>query len=489
MQRSEIRESTKAELLEKVRRHDYGKYLLKASLTRIRGFTSEDITFDFPITALIGPNGSGKSAVLGAAGCAYKMIKPSMFFPKSAVGDESMSGWRVEYELIDKPLNHRQAIRRTSNFRQAKWVRGDVLDREVLFFGIERTVPAGEKSRYRALMRSTYIHSPPLNPLGESVASQVEHILGKSVADYRVTKYGVDDTFLTGRSGENSYSEFHFGAGESSIIRMISRIEQAPDNSLILIEEIENGLHPIATKRMVEYLIDVAKRKSIQTIFTTHSDYALSTLPSEAVWACIDGRLRQGKLSVEALRAVSGRVDKRLAIFVEDEFAKAWVDAILRENLGADYDQVEVHAVHGDGNAVATHRGHTSNPAITFKSLCVIDGDSHQDEDEKLGIIRLPGNQPELAIFEGIRAHLNENLAILTVSCQRAPEAQELVSRSIEEIARTNRDPHLIFNQIGMKIGFVPEAIVRGAFLAIWVRANPVFCRKLAEHVRNSIEI
>src|SRR2546426_399601 len=66
----------------------------------------------------------------------------------------------------------------------------------------------------------------------------------------------------------------------------------------------------------------------------------------------------QGKLSVEALRAVSGRVDKELAVFVEDEFAKTWVDTILRETLGADYDQVEVHAVHGDGNAVVTHRGH-----------------------------------------------------------------------------------------------------------------------------------
>lgn len=134
----------------------------------------------------------------------------------------------------------------------------------------------------------------------------------------------------------NQFSEFHFGAGESSIIRMITKIEQAPQNSLILIEEIENGLHPVATRRMVEYLIDVAERKSIQSVFTTHSDYALAPLPNEAIWASIAGTLRQGKLSVEALRAVAGRVDKKLTVFVEDEFAKAWVDTILREKLGAD---------------------------------------------------------------------------------------------------------------------------------------------------------
>lgn len=485
---SEIRDSTKTELLEKVRRHDYGKYLLKASIEKIRGFTGEDIVFEFPVTALIGPNGSGKSAVLGAAGCAYKPVKPGMFFPKSTVGDESMSGWRVEYELIDKNLSSRQTIKRTSNFRQAKWVRGDVVDREVLFFGIERTVPAGEKTRYKQLMRSTYVHRPPLEPLDSSVARQVEHILGKSVADYRATQYGHDDKFLVGRAGASQYSEFHFGAGESSIIRMVTRIEKAPQNSLILIEEIENGLHPVATQRMVEYLIDVASRKSIQTIFTTHSDYALSPLPNEAIWASIDGKLRQGKLSVETLRAVAGRVDKKLAIFVEDVFAKAWVDAILREKLGADYDQIEVHAVQGDGNAVATHRSHMNNPAVRFKSLCVIDGDSQQIEDRDSGVIKLPGTQPELTVFESIKNRLDQDLAVLTVSCQRAPEAQDLVNKVLEEVASTNRDPHLLFNQIGIKIGFIPEAIIRGAFLALWVRSNTEFCADLASKAKLLIE-
>lgn len=488
MSLSEIREFTKAQLLGKVRRHDYGRYLYKASIVKTRGFVGEDITFDFPVTALIGPNGSGKSSVLGVAGCAYKPIKPGMFFPKSTVGDESMSGWRIEYDLIDKALNPRQLVKRSSNFRQAKWVRGNVADRNVLFFGIERTVPAGEKTRYKRLMRSTYVHRLPLESLDPTVATQVEHSLGRSVADYRVTRFGTDDKFLVGRLGANQFSEFHFGAGESSIIRMVTTIEQAQENSLILIEEIENGLHPVATRRMVEYLIDVASRKSIQAIFTTHSEYALAPLPSEAIWASISGKLRQGKLSVEALRAVSGRVDKKLAVFVEDEFAKTWVDTILRERLGADYDQVEVHAVHGDGNAVATHRGHAANPAVTFKSLCVIDGDSQQRDDATEGVVRLPGAKPELAVFEAIRARLNEDLAILTVSCQRAPEAQDLVLQAIEEIARTNRDPHLLFNQVGIKIGFVPEAIVRGAFLALWVRSNLQFCDDLSALARALIE-
>ncbi len=488
MERSEIRDSVKVALLNKVRRHDFGSYLLKMSIVRIRGFEGEDIMFDFPVTALIGPNGSGKSSVLGAAACAYKPIKPRLFFPKSAIGDDSMASWRAEYEAVDKSINSRQTIRRNSNFKSNRWVRSDVINRPVFFFGIERTVPAGEKNKYKKLMRSTYHHTGSIVAINTDVATQVEHILGKEISNFRVATISADDNFFIGNNNGMEYSEFHFGAGESSIIRMVKQIELAPKNSLIVIEEIENGLHPIATRRMVEYLIDVASRKSIQTIFTTHSDYALIPLPNEAIWSCINGKLKQGKLSVEALRAVSGRVDRKLAIFVEDEFAKAWVDAILREKLGEDYQQLEVYAVAGDGNAVTTHISHNNNPSRTFGSLCVIDGDSRQNDDTDAGILRLPGQQPELAVYEDMFSRLDNQIALLTVSCQRSPESQDMVKKCVEEVLLTNRDSHLLFNQVGIKIGFVSEIIVCGAFLSLWIRNNSEFCDFLVENVRQKLE-
>jgi hypothetical protein len=54
-------------------------------------------------------------------------------------------------------------------------------------------------------------------------------------------------TLYVGRREESEYSEFHFGAGESSVIRMVSEMETAEENALVLIEEIENGLHPEST--------------------------------------------------------------------------------------------------------------------------------------------------------------------------------------------------------------------------------------------------
>ena len=232
---------------------------------------------------------------------------------------------------------------------------------------------------------------------------------------------------------------------------MIEKIESAPVNSLVLIEEIENGLHPVATRRMVEYLIDVAARKGIQSIFTTHSDFALEVLPNEAIWACLNGSIRQGRLTIEALRAVSGRVDQKIAIFVEDEFAKYWVDAIIREKLGMDGEQVSTYYVAGDGNAINTHRSHNKNPSIGFKSMCVLDGDSAQPNSEADGVLRLPGKQPELTVYSDILDRLDSVLALVTVSCQRAPESQTVVERAIRSVITTNRDPHVQLTKLELK--------------------------------------
>ncbi|WP_394539815.1 AAA family ATPase [Lysobacter enzymogenes] len=473
MPRSEIRPSQVSALAEKVRRLSYEKYLKSVRLTKVRGFSGAEVSFDFPVTALVGPNGGGKSTVLGAAACAYKEIKPGTFFPKSSIGDNSMSEWSIEYEVVDRVVNASSPIlRRSSSFRQLKWVRGDVVSRPVSYFGISRTVPAGERPLFKKLMKPSYSHTSPLEELPDQAAVEVEHILGRSVKDFRRTSIGSSERFHVGKYKGNEYSEFHFGAGESSIIRIVAEIETLPQSSLILIEEIENGLHPVATRRLVEYLISAAERRKIQAIFTTHSDDALDVLPREGVWSCFDGLTQQGKLSVRTLRAMSGKVDTALAVFTEDNFAKFIVEAIIREMAADLHDQIEVHSLSGDGNAVRVHAARQQDPSKLFASICIIDGDSSQQNDAAAKIFRLPGDQPESEVFGGVVSDIANNVAILTVSLQLPPDKQNEVRAAVEEVGSTNRDPHLLFNQVGIKLGFIPEEVVRGAFVNIWIRAD-----------------
>ncbi|EJL83313.1 hypothetical protein PMI16_04323 [Herbaspirillum sp. CF444] len=418
-QQNALRHSDIAALLDKVRKQAYGKYLLKVVLKKVRGFENQVLNFQFPVTAIVGPNGGGKTTFMGAAACAYKSIPPRRFFAKSGALDDGMADWSIEYEIIDREHTKNDVIRRTASFKQLKWSR-DALDRTVVLFGVSRTVPASERTemgRY-ASNSFTYLATSRAN-LTAAAASVISRILGKNVSGYSQIQIDTKGsiTLLTGQTSTGvEYSEFHFGAGESSIIKMVLAIEALPENSLVLIEEIENGLHPVATRKMVEYLLDVAERKKLQAIFTTHSNDALSVLPEEAIWAAVKNSVFQGKLDIESLRAITGEIEKKLAIFVEDEFAKSWVEAAIRNTDRALIDQIEVHGMKGDGTAVKINKHHNLDPSSIVPSICYIDGDSQQATSSVDHVYRLPGSSPERYIYDSVLGKYSEFGGKLTVA-------------------------------------------------------------------------
>jgi AAA15 family ATPase/GTPase len=480
MFQSEIRNSQVNELFEKVQSQNYGNYLVSINIKKARALQDVRISFDFPVTAIIGINGGGKTTVIGAAACGYKKIKPGKFFAKSGNFDKSMENWEFEYELLDKKIQPKGIVRRVSKFVQAKWVRRwtkniqSGQEREVLIFGISRTVPASERAELnRCISNNFSLSKEKIDSISLSVSNAVASILDKDISKFSFLN--VDDrgrvTLLAGKTLQgDSYSEFHFGAGESSVIRMAIELETVPENSLILIEEIENGLHPVATIRMVEYLVDLAQRRKIQVIFTTHSNDALRPLPDKAIWAAANGSLYQGKLDISSLRAISGQIDSQLVLFVEDSFAKIWVEEIIRSIPDVAMDAISVHAMAGDGTAVVVHRGHNKNPSVLQPSICLIDGDSKQQDSNENDIYRLPGQSPEAYVYDKVLEKLQDVAGKLTVALLRPYDEHERVADIIRSVRNTNRDPHVLYSQVGMKLGLIPEARVKEAFISIWVQ-------------------
>ena len=312
MYKGEIRNSQLKKLEDKADKLNYEKYLSKIHIIKCRAFEEQVIRFDFPVTALIGPNGGGKTTILGACALLYDSVAPRQFFTRNKQLDEEMRNWSISYDAIDRTKSKMDVVKRTASFSKEKWYR-DALKRETLFFGVSRTLPAVErKDLSKFTNKNVVFKKNEIQVLGTEVAGHITKVLGKDVSAYTVIKpdhYG-NITLLSGKTkGGKTYSEFHFGAGESSIIKMILGIENATPQSLVLIEEIENGLHPLATERLVEYLVDVADRKSVQIIFTTHSEYAIAPLPAKAVWAAIDGSAIQGKLDIRSLRSITGEIN------------------------------------------------------------------------------------------------------------------------------------------------------------------------------------
>ncbi|KAF0969561.1 MULTISPECIES: ATP-dependent nuclease [Gordonia] len=502
--RSEIRDSTIHHLSERVRRRNYTKYLTGMRVVKLRGFTDVEVRFDFPVTALIGPNGAGKTTILGAAGLIYDSVPPRRFFAKSGTYDGSMRGWKIEYELIDKTRHGSPSINRTASYLQAKWNR-DAVNRVVVISGIGRTLPASERKDTYRFIKGDFEGAREVT-FSPEVVNAVENILGKAAANYLqvdADAEGKNSIYAVrgATADEDSYSEFHFGAGEASIIRIVSRIEEAPDDSLLLIEEIENGLHPVATRRLVEYLIDVARRKSCQVIFTTHSNDALAPLPTEAVWSTYRGRVTQGKLDVAALRTLTGQVEAQLAVFTEDAFAAMFAEVSLRAYCQANSYElagIEIHSLGGAAPARDHTRFHNENPLRRFLAIALLDGDKRAeggfadrqitesadadgvDDAPKAGradIVYGPGDgHPEAAVFEDIHDNFDvvgNLLGKLTIALQLDTPMQSRVRGSVEERRRTNRDIHIIFAQIGEDLDFLSESLVQRAFLSTWANTFP----------------
>lgn len=485
MYKSEIRPSQIKKLEDKVQKLNYEKYLFRVNLIKCRAFINQTIEFDFPVSAIIGPNGGGKTTILGACALLYDSIAPRQFFTRNKQLDEEMKNWAIAYEAIDRG-SRMDLVRRTASFSKEKWYR-DAMKREVLFFGVSRTLPAVErKDLTRFTNKNVVFSDSEMQALSEDVAMHIKKVLGKDVSAYAVIRpdhYG-NITLLSGRTKEGkSYSEFHFGAGESSVIKMIMGIEKAAAQSMVLIEEIENGLHPVAVSRLVDYLIDVAGRKSIQVVFTTHSEYAIACLPAMAVWAAVDGTAIQGKLDIRSLRSLTGEVNSQLVIYVEDEFAKKWVEAILRSSPQVAFDAIEVYAMGGDGTAVKTNEYHNLDPYSKVKSICIIDGDSRQSVNDEKGIFRLPGEAPELCVFDEAFDKLDECSAILSVRCMRRYDDAAMVKKIIIDVGNTNRDHHLLYSQIGERVGFVDENIIRDAFLTTWCEKYPDEVNKIIQDI------
>lgn len=486
--KSEIRHSTIEDLFQKVQSRNYRFYLAKVVLKRLRGFSDEPVSFDFPVTALVGPNGGGKTTILGAAGCAYKSVSPRRFFAKSGIYDDSMQDWSIEYDLVDKAVNPKDVVRRTASFKSHRWKR-DSLDRAVLVFGVNRTVPTNEKKEFLKCASSRFkVPSHRVTEFSDIVKTCVSRILGKDVSEFRSLR--VDEagkvSLFTGRTKSgDGYSEFHFGAGESSIIRMVSEIELANEQTLVLIEEIENGLHPVAVVRLVEYLIFAAERRRIQVIFSTHSNDALRPLPSKAIWVATQDRIFQGKLDIQSLRAVTGQVEARLIIYVEDVFAKMYVEAILRNMDGVAIDHIGVYAMEGDGIAVAINKYHNKDPSSRVPSICYIDGDSKQEENPDEGVYRLPGGRPESFIFESVMENFSDVGGKLTVALLQPFERSEKVKSACEQVAITNSDSHLLFTQIGERLGLIPGSTVAAAFVNTWAHVNGEVISEIQRRIGN----
>ena len=383
-----------------------------------------------------------------------------------------MQHLRINYKIIDKKANPKAEINRTAVFSNYKWTRDGILSRNTLTFGMSRTIPATERHELEVFANENFtMPDGKITKLREEVCNYVGKILDKDITDFFVIESATNNklNILAGKTQKGDlYTEFYFGSGESSLIRMITEIEQCEDNSLILIEGIENGLHPLAARRLVEYLINVAIRKKVQVIFTTYSNEVLRPLPNQAVWICANDEIVQRKINIESLLMSNDETKAKMFVYVEDEFAQRWIETILSYDKSAVAGALEVYPLVGDGTAVRTSIARNSDPAVKYRSICYIDGDSDQEESNELKVYRLPGSTPESYVFMSVFERFDEISSKLAIALHQEIEDQHFIKNVLEKVWRETYDKHALFNSIAVELGHMQEETVISALLHMW---------------------
>lgn len=445
----------------------------------LRGIKNISVEFSYPVTFLSGQNGSGKSTLLALAALAYHGVAghtPSNckrwtgeggaqfgyytfqdFFYRGP-GDPDVSGVQISWEFSKgKPVS----ITKQSD----KWMRYERRPaRPVEFLGLTRAVPAIELPALRKQFGVSASMKP--KPLGESALAHLQKVLGKAYPHAEVLNGARSSIRRSGRA--DGYTSFNMGTGEDALISLLARLESVPPGSLVVIEELETGLHPAAQRRAASALIEICWERKLQIIGSTHSHHILDALPRKSRLLVVpegrEHRIVSAPSTRYALSEISEVPQAELLVLCEDEFAVRLLSQALPKGIRK---RIDIRSC-GAKSELALQARSYLRLAQQARCLVMWDGDVSEIEatgymskaagripdasiDARLTYGRLPGaTAPEQWAIESVRtygvAHVKNRFKL-----ESDAQASEMLNRC------GLADPHDIPYELSLQSGLPTE--------------------------------
>lgn len=368
----------------------------------LRGIKSLRVSFDYPITAISGRNGVGKSTLLALA--TFSSYRPAAWTvapwatrPKRRQPRLTSYAWTDFFfrRPNDPPhdgLTVRFAFSHEGNDVEIerRWAKGrwrTIPDlgrsmtrpfprRPIEFISLSRILPPAELQHVRrqfAKETKTRIHKIEKNLLDAMSA-----IFGQRYSSIEVQER--DGASLARCTAATDYNGFDMGAGENAMISILSTLQRLPVGGLLIVEEIEHGLHPEAQRHLVDALTRIISKKKQQIILTTHSSHVIDSLPREGR-ALLDRigtehRLVQSPTTRFAMANITGLTNPEATFYVEDNFAAALVSFCLSPKIRKRVDVIPI----GSSAQVAAQLGAHKRAKNPGPARCVFDGDCSESD-------------------------------------------------------------------------------------------------------------
>ncbi|MBF0261601.1 MAG: AAA family ATPase [Magnetococcales bacterium] len=324
----------------RAKKPQFKQFLESLRIQNLRGIADLTIPFTYPVTVVAGPNGCGKSTVLFACACAYEVAgkrdySPAFLFPnlkpQNAPGmADLMVNPSFEYHFIEYGVRPSMTWRRLKSWSRSFMGRksGKQPQRALYLRTLANLTSPTEVRSILQIGNRDFTQEE----LDADLIAFAHRVMPFKYQSLQLLKFNDKELLFAQREDTSaSYSEFHMSAGERALLRIskdISRLQGA----LILIDEVEAGLHPYTQQQVMLELQRLALRNDLQIIVTSHSPVILESVPPEArlFLERVEGDVKlQPPYRDIFQRAFYGRPQNRLSILCEDSVAEALILGVL----------------------------------------------------------------------------------------------------------------------------------------------------------------
>ena len=425
-------------------------FLAEIHLQGIRGIDDLRVVLDYPVSVIAGGNASGKTTVLFAAACAYRVpgagvrdFVPSTLFPdyrpRHGEREDEKSEVIVEFDYATPDGRRSMRWRRAKGWNRSFLGRKNARQPERPVY-LRTLSNLSNPSEVRGVLSMSRQTSPPHEtPLTASQIEFAQQMLPFRYAEVVDLSSGNKNLLFAAQERGASYSELHMAAGERAILRLAQEIAQR-NGALVLIDEVEAGLHPWVQQLLMLQLQQLALRNDLQIIVTTHSPVVLDSVPANGrIFLDRDesGRVTVQQAHVDVVQdALYGRSRDALNLLCEDVAAEAVVQGVL-DHI------VPKQRIRGDSVRIGRDTGAEEFPAHAgaFRKFGRIDN----------FVFILDGDQRDSGIDERIHARAGREVPALFLPGRDAPEVwvwRRLQQATEAMAAGLSIDPAELANQL-----------------------------------------